>query len=58
MNTITRSKLNITPVHARVQGKDVRCGAPNCNRKLGEFVQCDGEIKCSKCGSINEVKVG
>jgi phage FluMu protein Com len=46
-----------TSKKAKVNGKEVRCGANNCNRKLGEFTHGEGAIKCPKCGTLNEVKV-
>lgn len=44
-------------VLAKFDGFTARCG--KCNRKLGEFVNVDGEIQCPKAGCCvkNKVKI-
>jgi hypothetical protein len=44
------------PLKAINKGSEARCGATNCNHKLGEFDNVSGMIKCSKCGCLNVVK--
>ncbi len=33
--------------------KEIRC--VNCNKLLGKFSNADGQIKCTKCKTLNDI---